>query len=161
LRTEVIDKFLGDGVMAAFGQPKSTADDAARALECAVHLSGMLHDSSEMRRRRCDVNPRAGIGLHFGTAIGGVLRSGSHDEFTLVGDAVNVAQRLERLCKPLDASIVASWEVVEAGDGRELTDWKYENGVEIEGRSRRMRIAYIPNELGRVTGELIQQGIGR
>ncbi len=121
----------------------------------------MLHDWSEMRRRRGDVNPRAGIGLHFGTAIGGVLRSGSHDEFTLVGDAVNVAQRLERLCKPLDASIVASWEVVEAGDGRELTDWKYENGVEIEGRSRRMRIAYIPNELGRVTGELIQQGIGR
>ena len=157
----MIDKFIGDGVMAAFGQPKSTADDAARALECAVHLSRMLHDWSEMRRRRGDVNPRAGIGLHFGTAIGGVLRSGSHDEFTLVGDAVNVAQRLERLCKPLDASIVASWEVVEAGDGRELTDWKYENGVEIEGRSRRMRIAYVPNEVGRVTGELIQQGVCR
>ena len=157
----MIDKFIGDGVMAAFGQPKSTADDAARALECAVHLRSMLHDWAAMRRRRGDVDPRAGIGLHFGTAIGGVLRSGSHDEFTLVGDAVNVAQRLERLCKPLDASIVVSLEVVEAGRGQGLVNWQYENGVEIEGRSKRMRIAYVSNEQGRATGELIQQGVCR
>ena len=79
-------------------------------------------------------------------AIGGVLRSGTHDEFTLVGDAVNVAQRLERLCKPLDASIVASWESISAGGGESATDWQHENGVELEGRSQRMRIAYVRNE---------------
>lgn len=141
----MIDKFIGDGVMAAFGQPKSTPGDATRALDCALHLARRLRDWREIRQRRGEVGPRAGIGLHFGMAIGGVLRSGTHDEFTLVGDAVNVAHRLERLCKPLDASIVASWESVSAAGGEGAMAWQYENDVELEGRKQRLRIAYIPN----------------
>lgn len=154
----MIDKFIGDGVMAAFGQPKSMPDDAVRALGCAIHLTRMLRDWGEARERRGEIGPRAGIGLHFGMVIGGVLRSGTHDEFTLVGDAVNVAQRLERLCKVLDASVVASWESVSAGGGGGAA-WQYENDVELEGRGKRMRIAYVPNEQGRLQGELIEQGV--
>lgn len=153
----MIDKFIGDGVMAAFGQPKSKPDDAARALSCAIHLAQRLRDWCEARERRGEIGPQAGIGLHFGMVIGGVLRSGTHDEFTLVGDAVNVAQRLERLCKVFDASIVASLESVNAGGGGG-TAWQYENDVELEGRRKRMRIAYVPNKLGRLQGELIKQG---
>lgn len=145
----MIDKFIGDGVMAAFGQPKSTPDDAARALECAIHLTQRLRDWREARERRGEIGPRAGIGLHFGTVIGGVLRSGSHDEFTLVGDAVNIAQRLERLCKRLDASIIVSWESIEAAGGSGAAAWKYENDVELEGRMGRMRVAYLPSAQGR------------
>lgn len=162
----MIDKFIGDGVMAPFGQPKSTPDDAARALRCSVDLAAALGDWQAGRQRRGEPGPQAGIGLHFGIVIGGVLRSGSHDEFTLVGDVVNVAQRLEQLCKPLDASIVASREVIDAagaGSGAEAEAWQYEDGVELEGRAGRLRIAYRPqekgrDEKGRGEGELVKQG---
>lgn len=148
----MIDKFIGDGVMAAFGQPKSTPDDAARALECAIHLTVALREWREARERRGEVGVQAGVGIHFGMAIGGVLRSGSHDEFTLVGDAVNVAQRLEQLCKPLDASIVASWEIIKAARGAEMAPWSYESNVELQGRVGRMEIGYLPHERGTTTG---------
>lgn len=153
----MIDKFIGDGVMAAFGQPKSTPDDAANALECAIHLAETLRQWREARERRDEVGPQAGIGIHFGMAIGGVLRSGSHDEFTLVGDVVNVAQRLEQLCKPLGASIVASWEIIDAGCRSGGTAWKYEDGVELQGRAQRMRVGYLPYETGG-DRESIEQG---
>lgn len=154
----MIDKFIGDGVMAAFGQPKSTPDDAARALECALHLTTALREWRDARERRGEIGPQAGVGIHFGMAIGGVLRSGSHDEFTLVGDVVNVAQRLEQLCKPLGASIVASWEVITAARGAMVAAWSYENGVELQGRVGRMRIGYLPRETGAIEPRSCREG---
>lgn len=139
----MIDKFIGDGVMAAFGQPRTTADDAGRALECAIHLQCALLEWKARRLARGQPAPDAGIGLHFGIAIGGVLHSGSHDEFTLVGDAVNVAQRLERLCKPLNASLVVSEDVLAAANRTEPVDWHWAEDVELEGRVERKRIAYL------------------
>lgn len=88
----MIDKFIGDGVMAAFGQPHKADDDAARALQCALQLRGALAEWKTQRSRRGDKVLDAGIGLHMGTVMGGILESGSHDEFTLFGDAVNVAK---------------------------------------------------------------------
>lgn len=155
----MIDKFIGDGVMTAFGQPKSTADDAARALECAIHLTVALREWRAARERRGEVGVQAGVGIHFGMAIGGVLRSGSHDEFTLVGDAVNVAQRLEQLCKPLDASIVASWEIIKAARGVGMAPWSYESNVELQGRVKRMEIGYLPHERGTTAGTCLSKEV--
>ncbi|WP_422035568.1 adenylate/guanylate cyclase domain-containing protein [Reyranella sp.] len=142
----MIDKFIGDGVMAAFGQPKAAVDDATRAVDCALHLESTLREWREARRRRGEAAPDAGIGLHFGVAIGGVLHSGSHDEFTLIGDAVNVAQRLERLCKTLGASIVASCEAVSAAGREHATQWRHADDTELEGRAGRKRITYLPRK---------------
>lgn len=148
----MIDKFIGDGVMAAFGQPNSQPDDAARALECAIHLEEHLREWKEARARRGVPAPDAGIGLHFGTAIGGVLGSGVHDEFTLIGDAVNVAQRLEQLCKPLNASIVVSGELVAAADAETVQSWSKETNVELAGRAGRLSIAYLERQNGQKDG---------
>jgi len=140
----MIDKFIGDGVMAAFGQPRTTANDAGRALECAIHLQSSLLEWKSLRLARGQPALDAVIGLHFGIAIGGVLHSGSHDEFTLLGDAVNVAQRLEQLCKSLNASLVVSEDVLAAADRAEPVDWHWVENVELEGRIGRKRIAYLP-----------------
>ena len=148
----MIDKFIGDGVMAAFGQPKSAPDDAARALECAMHLGESLREWKQGRERRGMPAPDAGIGLHFGTAIGGVLGSGVHDEFTLIGDAVNVAQRLEQLCKPLNASIVVSGDLVAAAGTESVTAWSRETNVELAGRAGRLSIAYLERQSGENDG---------
>ena len=103
-----IDKFIGDGVMAVFGQPKPLPDDADRSLACALHLTDVLQEWRSRRMRDQMAAFESTIGLHYGLIVGGVLESGFHDEFTVIGDAVNVAQRLERLAKSFDAALVVS-----------------------------------------------------
>lgn len=146
-----VDKFIGDGVMAVFGQPWSGSDDVGRALDCAVSLASSLEQWRESRLRKGKQALEAGIGLHAGTALGGILRSGSHAEFTLFGDVVNVAERLERLCKDLDASLVTS-DTVMASLPRWSKDdeWRWKDDTALEGRTGRLRIAYRPR-LGRAS----------
>ncbi|NRP74691.1 Adenylate cyclase 1 [Ensifer psoraleae] len=107
-----VDKFIGDGVMAVFGQPRPTENDADRALACALDLVDALNDWRHHSVRNGYPVLDAAIGLHYGTVVGGVLDSGCHSEFTVIGDAVNVAQRLETLAKTLDAPLVISSELV-------------------------------------------------
>lgn len=138
-----IDKFIGDGVMAAFGQPHTAPDDTARALRCALELAGSLERWKEARLRHGKTGLDAGIGLHVGIVIGGVLQSGSHDEFTLFGDAVNIAGRLERLSRPLEASIVVSDTVMSEAQNTDAR-WVWQDSVALDGRRGRLRIAYLP-----------------
>lgn len=152
----MIDKFIGDGIMAAFGQPRSSPSDAARALGCAIHLGGALARWKELRQRAGKVAPGAGIGLHAGMAIGGILQSGSHDEFTLFGDTVNIAERLERLCKTLDASMVVSENAMAAAGGATSLPWQWIDEVKFEGRAGRLRVAYLPRRTVRQLQEAAQ-----
>lgn len=145
-----VDKFVGDGVMAVFGQPRSEPDDTARALECALHLSSSLARWKEDRARQGKPAIDAGIGLHVGPVIGGVLHSGSHDEFTVFGDAVNVAERLERLSKSLDAALVVSDAVMsESRLCKQDAPWVWKDAAELDGRNGSVRIAYLPRLRGR------------
>jgi adenylate cyclase len=140
-----IDKFIGDGVMAVFGQPDTASDDTDRALRCALHLGISLARWKEARLRAGKPASDAGIGLHVGSVIGGVLQSGTHDEFTVIGDAVNIAERLERLSATLAATVVVSEAVIlEAPSSREVAQWKWKEAAELDGRSGRLRIAYLP-----------------
>jgi class 3 adenylate cyclase len=91
-----IDKFQGDAVMAIFGAPDPLPDHAACALRCAI----------AMQRRQEELNAQGwgtdevpllgvGIGLNTGTVIAGAIGGGGRLEYTVIGDAVNVAQRLQ------------------------------------------------------------------
>jgi adenylate cyclase len=91
----VLDKFAGDAVMAVFGAPRPAADHARRALGCAA----------AMQRRQLALNNEAeqpdlprfqiGIGVNTGTVIAGTLGGAGRLDYTVLGDAVNVAQRLQ------------------------------------------------------------------
>jgi class 3 adenylate cyclase/DNA-binding NarL/FixJ family response regulator len=90
-----IDKFAGDAVMAVFGVPEAMSDHAERALRCAIAMQG----------RQFELNGEAwaggrqalgmGIGVNTGTVIAGTIGGGGRLEYTVVGDAVNIAQRLQ------------------------------------------------------------------
>lgn len=139
-----VDKFIGDGVMAVFGQPKSKPDDTKRALECALRLVHRLSQWKVARHQQGKPSLDAGIGLHIGSVFGGILQSGQHDEFTVFGDAVNVAERLERLTKSLGASLVVSTDVLErAGPIKTSPLWKYKDNVELDGRTGLLKISYL------------------
>jgi adenylate cyclase len=139
-----VDKFIGDGVMAVFGQPRPKEDDAERAIRCALHLSKLLARWKSQRLEEGRPALDAGIGLHLGPVIGGVLESGHHHEFTVLGDAVNVAERLERLAKTLDAALVISAETINRVPtiAAEIP-WRWKDGVELEGRSAPVCVAYL------------------
>jgi adenylate cyclase len=111
-----IDKYIGDSVMAFWGAPTAQGDHAERAARAAVEMGRRLHEDNA-RRRRKGLNPiRVRIGLHTGTALAGNIGATGRINYTLVGETVNVAQRLEQFAKEIDDGhseviIVASAEV--------------------------------------------------
>lgn len=87
-----VNKFLGDGAMVVFGAPELHPDHAERALACAS-----LIDATVSERFRGST--RIGIGINTGTVIAGTIGATRKREFTLIGDTVNVAARVEQLTK--------------------------------------------------------------
>ena len=100
-----VDKYLGDGVMATFGTPETANDDADRALACA---RAILRDLDALNARRGGTPIRLGIGLHFGEVVLGDIGSAERLEYTVIGDTVNVASRLERLTREIGEPLVVS-----------------------------------------------------
>ena len=100
-----IDKFIGDSVMAYFGAPVSQPDHALRAVNAAIDIQQVVRKRLEARREPDDDISEAlpveiGIGIHTGIVIVGNIGSDRRTDFTAVGDAVNVAHRLEKLARP-------------------------------------------------------------
>ena len=107
-----LEKYIGDALMATFGTPHPSATDASDALACA---RAMLVSIAAWNAERTAVGAppiRIGIGLHHGEVVLGDIGDARCMEFAVLGDTVNVAKHLETLCRPLDADIVASEELI-------------------------------------------------
>ncbi len=102
-----LDKYLGDGLMATFGTPLAGAADATNALKCARAMVRVMDQWNQERRRAGEPEIRAGIGVHFGTAVLGDIGA-NRLEFAVIGNAVNVASRLEALTRTLSVRLVVS-----------------------------------------------------
>ena len=111
-----IDKFQGDAVMAVFGAPEPLHDHAERALRCAI----------AMQRRQTELNSQGwgtdaveilaiGVGVNTGLVVAGAVGGGGRLEYTVIGDAVNVAQRLQSEAE--GGEIVASASTIGAANG--------------------------------------------
>ena len=90
-----IDKFAGDAVMAVFGAPDPLPDHAERALRCAVAMQGRQKRLNEEAERDGLLPLGVGIGVNTGVVIAGTVGGGGRLEYTVLGDAVNVAQRIQ------------------------------------------------------------------
>jgi adenylate cyclase len=124
----VVDKYIGDAIMAVFGAPVPTPEDAQNAVRAAVDMRDALARLNKRLAERGAPEIRTGIGIHTGEVVAGNIGSEQRMEYTVIGDAVNLASRLESSTKELGVGIVMSdttWEltrdVVESRAVREIT----------------------------------------
>lgn len=109
-----LDKILGDGLLAVFGVPEIGPGDAGDALTCAYAMLEDVKRWNAERAKRHEFEIQIGIGLHYGHVMLGDVGSERLMTFTVVGDTVNVASRLQSLSKELDTRLVASDALVSA-----------------------------------------------
>jgi adenylate cyclase len=114
----VLDKFIGDGMVAVFGPPLSEHDGAERAIRCAHGMLERLTVLNERRGERDEVPLRIGIGIHSGNVVAGEIGSRTRRmEYTHIGDAMNTASRIESMTKELSVQVLVSEETrQQAGD---------------------------------------------
>jgi class 3 adenylate cyclase len=91
----VVDKFTGDAVMAVFGAPRPAHDHARRALMCAANMQRRQLALNEAAEHAGLSTSQIGIGINTGTVIAGTLGGPGRLDYTVLGDAVNIAQRLQ------------------------------------------------------------------
>lgn len=90
-----IDKFMGDSIMVLFGAPYTHADDVKRALTCAVNMQLAMEDVNRHHKQIGMPELFMGIGINTGTVMAGTLGSDFYSEYTVIGDEVNLASRIE------------------------------------------------------------------
>ena len=95
-----IDKFIGDSVMAYFGAPVPRTDHAQSAVAAAIDIERAMAERHPDPTREGGVPVSIGIGIHTGVVVVGTIGSDRRTDFTAIGDAVNVAHRLEKLARP-------------------------------------------------------------
>ncbi|MGL5722408.1 MAG: adenylate/guanylate cyclase domain-containing protein [Brevinema sp.] len=107
-RKGIIDKFIGDAIMAVYGAPKVRPDDADNALQSALGMVEALEIFNRMQREAGRVEFLTGIGINTGDAIVGNIGSEQKIDFTVIGDSVNLGSRLEGLTKEYHCPVLIS-----------------------------------------------------
>ncbi len=97
----IVDKFIGDAVMAFWGAPQTQDDHAIRACRAARNIAAALHEDNKTLRQQGKPPIHMRIGIHTGPATVGNIGSPDRLNYTVIGDTVNVGQRLEQLGKQL------------------------------------------------------------
>ena len=126
----VINQFLGDGFMATFGAPVATGHDCANALAAAREL---LLSLENLCRKKIIPATRIGIGLHAGEAVVGNIGSEARQQYSVSGNVVILAARVEQLNKTYGSQLLASAEVLRAA-GEDFSRAEALGPVAVKGR---------------------------
>ncbi|MCP3409606.1 adenylate/guanylate cyclase domain-containing protein [Bradyrhizobium sp. CCGB01] len=131
----IVNKFLGDGFLALFGAPLEASDAAHRAVAAGREMLTAMDRINAQTSWRL----RIGIGIHFGEVVAGNIGSPRRKEYTVIGDTVNFASRLEALNKELGSQLLISASVREAL-GKDGDDAVALGEVEVRGYEQKVAV---------------------
>jgi adenylate cyclase len=131
----IVNKFLGDGFLALFGAPFEAPEAARHAVAAAREMLAAMNGINAASGWPL----RIGIGIHFGEVVAGNIGSPRRKEYTVIGDTVNFAARLEQLNKEFNSQLLISASVRDAlgGDGNDAVPL---GEVAIRGYDRPMTV---------------------
>jgi len=131
-----LDKFLGDAVMAVFGAPMAHPDHSARAIRTALAMQEGISGLNEKRARDGKEAISVGIGVSAGEAVAGTVGTEDRMEYTVIGDSVNLAARLESNAKP--GQILISHRTYERV--RDLVDARPLGRIRVKGKEEEVEV---------------------
>jgi class 3 adenylate cyclase len=137
-----IDKFIGDAIMVVFGAPEPDADHSSSAVACAIELSKALGTMNAwVRSLGVTWEFGYGIGINSGEVIVGNIGTETRMEYTALGDAVNVASRLERLTRQLERPILVG-EACAKGCAERTDHYSFEGpyNARLKGKSEAVKV---------------------
>jgi len=130
----IVNKFLGDGFMAVFGAPLSNGKDCVNAVQASKEILEKIQEYNQTQK----IPPtKIGIGLHSGDAVTGNVGSDLRKEYTVIGDVVNLASRIEQLTKQYSEQILLSEDVISKIEGFEIREI---DTVRVKGRITPVKI---------------------
>lgn len=134
----IVDKFIGDAIMAVWGTPSSTGDDAYMATKACLEMRKGLLELNQRRLARGEEPIKIGMGLHCGETISGTVGSDNRMEFTVIGDTVNNASRIEAATKAFGTDLLVSQDMARLLQGRIMLSEAGE--VEVKGKATAQRL---------------------
>lgn len=135
----LIDKFMGDAAMIVFERDDDPQAGARACVDCAVALAGSMAAWSRDRVTHGKTPVQVGIGAHWGEVFTGVVGSQHRLEYSVFGDTVNAAARLEQMTRAEGMEIILSGDLLDAA-GDAGTGWDSLGDVTLRGRSHELRL---------------------
>jgi adenylate cyclase len=131
-----IDKFMGDCIMAVFGAPVEHDDDVYRAVKSGVEIQKRIEEMNKQRIAEGKQDIHVGIGINYGEAVVGNIGSTQRLEYTVIGDSVNTASRLQNVAK--GGEIVVSDSVYR--EVKDHFDFIHMEPVKVKGKARSLKV---------------------
>lgn len=141
-----LDKYLGDGVMATFGTPQTGPDDAINALRAAEQIMNAMDEFNRERSKNDESEVKVSIGVHYGPVILGDIGPSRRLEFSVLGDTVNVASRLESVTRELGCRCVVSDHLMKSCqqpqkmNKSEQETFEFKKNIKLRGRKTKIDV---------------------
>jgi len=137
-----VNKFGGDSTLIIYGAPKPLQESAYRAVRTALEMRANLARLNERLAARGEESIRIGVGINTGMALAGAVGPEERQEYTVIGDAVNLASRIEALNKeyPEHDVLISDWTYEALGSRRAEFEFADLGGVSIRGKVEPVRV---------------------
>ena len=137
-RGGVVDKFIGDAIMAVWGAPHTSEDDTLHAIQAALEMRVKLNELNELRATRNQTPILIGMGIHCGPAISGTIGSEERMEYTVIGDTVNMTSRIEASTKAFGTDLLISEEAFQKTE--KSFGFEFAGAAEVKGKTDALKL---------------------